>query len=62
MEDPPPDRAEDPLAEEQRQSDREEESRGDRRADGKPGIDRDPLDFVDDLTELGLRQLNVGAN
>jgi hypothetical protein len=62
MEDPPPDRAENPLAEEQRQSDREEEPRGDRRADGEPGIDRDPLDLVDDLAQLGLRQLDMGAD
>jgi hypothetical protein len=62
MEDPPPDRAEDPLAEEQRQSDSEEESGGDRRADGEPGVDRDALDLVDDLAELGLRQLNVSAD
>ena len=62
MEDPPPDRAEDPLAEEQRQPDRKEQSGGSRRGDGDPGIDRDPLDLIDDLADLGLPQLDVGTN
>ena len=62
MEDPPPDRAEDPLAEEQRQPDRNEESGGNRRGDGDPRIDRDPLDLIDDLADLGLPQLDVGTD
>ena len=62
VEDPPPDRAEDPLPEEQRQPDRKEESRGNRHPDGDPDVDRDPLDLVDHLAELGLRQLDVRAN
>ena len=59
MEDPPPDRAEDPLPEEQRQPDGEQEPRGNRHADGDPDIDGDPLDLVDHLAELGLPQLDV---
>lgn len=62
MEDPPPDRAEDPLAQKQGQADRKEKSGGNRRADGNPGVGRDPLDLVSNLAELGLRQLDVGTN
>jgi len=62
MEDPPADRAEDPLAQEQRQPDSKEKSGGNRRADGDPGVGRDPLDLVSNLAELGLRQLDVGTN
>jgi hypothetical protein len=59
---PPPDRTEDPLPEEQRQADRDEESGNDPCADGDPGEDRDLLDLVCDLGELGLRQLDMGAD
>ena len=62
MEDPPPDRAEDPLADEQRQPDGNEESGGNRRSDGDPGIDSDPLDLIDDLADLDLPQLDVRAD
>ena len=62
MQDPPPDRAEDPLTEEQRQPDREQESGRNRYANGDPAIDGDPLDLVDYLAKLGLRQLDVRTN
>jgi hypothetical protein len=62
VEDAPPDRAEDPLTEEQREPDRNQKSSGDRRADGDTGVDRDTLDLVDDLAELGLPQLDVGTD
>ena len=61
MEKPPTDRAEDPVAEEQRQPDRNEKSGGDPGADGDPGVDRDPLDLVENLAELGLPQLDVST-
>ena len=58
-EDPPADRAEDPLAEEQRQPDPEQEDGEDRGADGDPDEDRGALRGVADLLELGPRQLDV---
>ena len=59
---PPADRPEDPLPEEQRQADREEQPGEDRRADREPAERRDTLDLVGDLLELGLRELDVGLD
>jgi hypothetical protein len=62
MEDPPADRAEDPLPEEQRQADREEEGGRDPRGDGNAAEDGDLLDLVEDLADLGLRQVYMRAD
>jgi hypothetical protein len=58
----PPHRTEDELPKEQRQSDGEEDARNDRSADGDPAEGRDPLDLVEDVTDLGLGEVDVGSD
>ena len=62
MQQPPADRPEDPLPEEQRQADAEEQPGEDRGADREPAEGGDALDLVADLLELGLRELDVGLD
>jgi hypothetical protein len=59
VENSPADRAEEPLAEEQRQPDREQQAGDDGGRDRNASEDRDPFDLVDDLADLGLDQGDV---
>jgi hypothetical protein len=62
VEQPPADRAEDPLPKEERQPDREQERREDPGPDRQADEARDSLDLVRDLLELRLGQLDVGLD
>ena len=56
---PPPDRAEQPLANEERPADRHELSGEQRNRDDDCGKGRDDLDLRNDVAKLGLKQGQV---
>jgi hypothetical protein len=58
----PSDRTEDPLPEEQRQADAKEQPGREPDSDRDPNEDRDALDLVGDLADLGLGKLDVSAD
>ena len=59
QENPPADRAEQPLAQPQRNADADQKSREDPRAGGDAAECRSPLDGVANVRELGLREIDV---
>ena len=62
QEDAPAHRPEQPLPEEQRRADRDEERHEDERPDRDPGGDGDGLDLAADLGRLGAGQVDVGPD
>jgi len=57
----PADRPEEPVAEEEHEPDRQQQAGDEQEAEGNGRQGHHPLDLVEDLARLGLRQVDVGS-